>query len=257
MPVVLRKDGGDIVMKVALFQGELEYMSVQHLKYVFPAIFFVMVIILPPPLLLICEPLIMKFSGKFNIKIKSTSLLKMPMILKPFLDSFQGCFKDNFRFFAGLFFVYRFALLFLNIIAANIPDYYTYVITLLTFIITIHFMVQRFNTKWHNKLDLFLLINLQLVTMLTLINYYSDIVEHNKNKTTLIAAIQLILITLPLVYFGGYCVYHVGFEFKHCRVFWEKLYNNRKDLTSVANHEENIFDRLDREEEEQNAFSEI
>ena len=83
MPVALRKAGGDIVMKVALFQGELEYMSVQHLKYVIPAIFFVMVIILPPPLLLICEPLIIKLSGKFNIKMKSTSLLKMLMILKP------------------------------------------------------------------------------------------------------------------------------------------------------------------------------
>ena len=118
-------------------------------------------------------------------------------------------------------------------------------------------MVQPFNTKWHNKIDLFLLINLQLVTVLTLINYYSDIVEHNKNKTTLIAAIQLILITLPLVYFAGYCVYQVGFEFKHCCVFWEKLYKNRKELTSVADHEEIIFDRLDQEEEEQNALSEM
>ena len=117
-------------------------------------------------------------------------------------------------------------------------------------------MVQPFNTKWHNKLDLFLLINLQLVTVLTVINYYSDIVEHNKNKTTLIAAIQLILITLPLVCFAGYCVYHVGFEFKYCRVFWEKLYKNRKELTSVVDLEENIFD-LDQEEEEQNALAEM
>ena len=65
-------------------------------------------------------------------------------------------------------------------------------------------MVQPFNTKWHNKLDLFLLINLQLVTMLTVINYYSYNAEHNKNRTNIIAAMQLILITLPLLYFAGY-----------------------------------------------------
>ena len=28
----------------------------------------------------------------------------------PFLDSFQACFKDKYRFFAGLYFTYRIAI---------------------------------------------------------------------------------------------------------------------------------------------------
>ena len=50
--------------------------------------------------------------------------------------------------------------------------------------------------------------------------------------------------------------YSVQLLFCSCRVFWEKLYKDRKELTSVADHEENIFDRLG-QEEEQNALSEM
>ena len=57
-----------------------------------PALLCFVCIIIPPPLILISEPLLIWLNGHYNFRQnRFTFCIKM----KPFLDSFQGCFRDN------------------------------------------------------------------------------------------------------------------------------------------------------------------
>ena len=189
----------EITLKtVPLYNGDMSYMSDDHLKYVTPAIICLMVIILPPPIILLSEPLLVRVSGVLNIRRNAVTytLHRLRMKLKPFLDSFQGCFKDNCRCFAGLFFVYR-------IILVLIPIYFSdgkfwNIMTkevLILCILLLHCMCAPFQKKFHNHIKSFLLIDLILINTLHFAPLNSD-----NSTTTLVAVFQVVLMSLPLVY---------------------------------------------------------
>ena len=100
---------------VPILNGQLRYME-DHLYFAMPAFLCLFIIVLLPPLILLTEPLIIKINNIFPRRM-SYFLLQVRMKMKPFLDSFQGCFKDSCRVFAGLYFSivlsYIFLLLFL------------------------------------------------------------------------------------------------------------------------------------------------
>ena len=58
--------------------------------------------------------------------------------LKPILDSFQGCFKDKFRFFAGLYFFYHLFAVISFAYASNLRVFYMVVEIQLILMLTIH-----------------------------------------------------------------------------------------------------------------------
>ena len=195
---------------VPLFDGELEYMKGEHLYFAFPAFLCLIFIILPPPIVLLCEPLLIKVSSLLPNRL-AYWLRKLRMMIKPFLDSFQGCFKDKCRVFAGLFFLYRIVLFLPYIYSGSVALDYVSAQFLLFLILLIHCLVQPFQRKWHNYLDLFLLINLIAINMLTITDYFStlwDSYQLKINKTSIVT-IQLCLIALPLMYIFGY----FGFQF--------------------------------------------
>ena len=109
VPSYVTGEGGKILKTVPLYRGDLSYMSDDHLKYAIPAMICLAFIILPPPIVLLAEPFLVRINGALNIRRNAVTytLHRLRMKLKPFLDSFQGCFKDNHRCFAGLFFLYR------------------------------------------------------------------------------------------------------------------------------------------------------
>ena len=67
-----------------------------------------------PPMLLILFPLILQLLSFCGLSESRVAVWISSHIwtirLKPVLDSFQACFKDRFRFFAGLYFMYRVAI---------------------------------------------------------------------------------------------------------------------------------------------------
>ena len=196
--------------KVPLYNGDMSYMSDDHLKYVTPAIICLMVIILPPPIILLSEPLLVRVSGVLNIRRNAITytLHRLRMKLKPFLDSFQGCFKDNCRCFAGLFFTYRILLVLVPsmLTGGRILSNFTKE-TLLFLILLLHCFYQPFENNKHNKLDSFLLINLLLITIM---RHSSPDDSDNciSRDTTVTGVLQLLLMTLPLLYLVGFILRH-------------------------------------------------
>ena len=127
IPVVLQGKGLKSMATVPLFAGNMPYMGKDHLKYAIPAVLCIIIVILPLPLILLMEPILVKLSSKIRRRVFVYYFHKLRLKLKPFLDSFQGCFKDNCHCFAGLFFLYR-VLVFLPMLhSQNIIKSYMYI----------------------------------------------------------------------------------------------------------------------------------
>ena len=195
--------------KVVFRQGNVDFFSREHLPYAVPALVCIATIVALPPFLLLVYPVCYRILALFRLDdsrflhFRFVSLAR----LKPFLDSFQSCFKDDYRFFAGLYFVYRFVLLATASIVTSFTQLYTLMEIQLILFLSFHALAQPYERRWHNILDGLLLTNLAAINGLTLYNYTrtSDPFGSNNQCTmTIVSSIQLVLIYLPLVYIVGY-----------------------------------------------------
>ena len=198
IPSYVMGEGEKTLKTVPLYNGDLSYMSGGHLKYVIPAIICLIVIVLPPPIILLSEPLLVKVSGTLNMKRNAVTytLHRLRMKLKPFLDSFQGCFKDNCRCFAGLFFLYRILLVLIPIYMPGSTSWSIITKEIILFsILFFHCLFFPFEKKWHNHLKTFLLIDLLMINTFQLAP-----LTYNNTGIVTMAVFQLVLMSLPLIY---------------------------------------------------------
>ena len=200
---IYEEKGGNYVpsSRRVWLNGEIDYFSKQHWHCALPALFFLLTIGLLPPILLLSYPLVNKMLTIFHLedlKLVNQISRVIPVIsFKPLLDSFQGCFKDNFRFFAGLYFLYRWTFLLAYICTKNFTIYYPAVGIILIVMLTVHTICQPYVKRVHNVLDALLFANLMLINSLSFYNYHKTI--SHENNTDTITVIQLILIYLPMV----------------------------------------------------------
>ena len=218
---------------VPLYNGDMSYLSDDHLKYVIPAIICLLIIILPPPIILSSEPLLVRVSGVLNIRRNAITytLHRLRMKLKPFLDSFQGCFKDNCRYFAGLFFLYRILLVLIPIYFSDGKFWNIMTKELLILcMLFLHCLCAPFQEKFHNHINSFLLIDLILINTLLFAPLNSD-----NSTTTLVAVFQVVLMSLPLVYLLCYIGQYTCCT-KRC------IENKLNTITSPTGHNNNDDD---------------
>ncbi len=187
---------------VVRYNGEMEWMSFQHLPYAIPAIVFLIIVSIPSIVLTI-YPTHYKILSMFNLAESQCARIIFDPLerLKPFLDSFQGCFKDNFRFFSGLYFIYR---ILVSVVMASMrpTDAYFYVSVLLAVLLVFHAVVQPYVQRSHNIADVLLICNLLLINMITGYNVSkmkSDDTHAEISLTVSISSwVQIILIFTPL-----------------------------------------------------------
>ncbi len=147
---------------VVFYNGEYPYMGEQHLKYALPALFFLCTIVVLPPILLIVYPLCYKLFALLRIDESKCVQITCKVIplekIKPMFDSIQGAFKDQYRFFAGLYFVYRLGASLTFTFPSALKTYYTVTSVQLIFILMVHAVCCPYRQKWHNVLDAFLIV---------------------------------------------------------------------------------------------------
>ena len=226
VPSYVMGEGRKQLKAVPLYNGDLSYMSGGHLKYVGPAIVCLIFIILPPPIILLLEPLLIRVSGLLNMRrnVVTYTLHRLRMKLKPFLDSFQGCFKDNCRYFAGLFFLYRVLIVLVPVFLLGSIVWSAIARQIILFLILfVHCLCFPFEKKWHNHLKTFLLIDLLLINTVQL----APLTEYSNDGTIFMAVFQLILMSLPLVYLMAYIGYY------NCKIRLIKKKESVKDDDSL------------------------
>ena len=194
-------------IEVVWLNGNIDYFSRRHLPYALPALFCMLTIGILPPFLLLMYPLafrVFAFFGLEDTKPVEFVSNRLPMgILKPLFDSFQGCFKDNLRFFAGLYFIYRWIGLTADAVTSSHSTFFTVVEILLLIILSLHAVCQPYIDKVHNIIDTMLFTNLAIINAISFANYHR-VRNYYRNKIyysqtmNLSIAIQLVLIYLPV-----------------------------------------------------------
>ena len=182
-PVTLRGTGESKNRTVPLFLGDSEYFGSGHLPYAIPAVLCLVVVIIPPPCILLLEPVATKLFS-LHIWPESVKLVYNKLRLKfmPFLDSFQACFKDKYRFFAGLYFAYR-VLIPLVYLSFNETDLISYIFVeiMIFFIVFLHVLFRPYKVLWHNYLESAIFIILLFINTITIFNYTTTLQrDHNR-----------------------------------------------------------------------------
>ena len=160
---------------------DIEYLHGRHLAYAIVAMLFTASIAIGVPLLLTLEPFL---NHKINfIKIK------------PLLDQFQGCYKDNFRYFAGYYMTCR--LVVIAIVIANSSNDFVanYMLVIACGVIAlVHVMVKPYNNETLNKFDGIIL---QLIIFTSILPSFDDF------TSPLVIIMAFIFIILPLLSFSA------------------------------------------------------
>ena len=258
----LQGEGYVPVKKVVFLSGNVEYFSKQHLPYAIPALVIVILIVLPP-ILLIVYPNGIQIFGKCCDEreiVQDCCSRKMCNCFrrylqvanfKPIIDSFQGCFKDRYRFFAGLFFLYRLVISLSFAFATNAVSLYISLEMIVIVMLAFHAWAQPYERRFYNLLDTFMLSNLAIVNGLSLFNYYWVNYSSSGDKEVVVAlVVQVILAYLPILYIVVMCILFAATSYsRKARIYFFKVNAyvplfkvENEDLELVANAENVPFD---------------
>ena len=191
---------------IVQYQGDMLYFHSQHLPYAILALICLIFVVVLPAAILLLYPSCFRVVSLLHLgdkKCISWMLQRIPhAYLKPFADSFQSCFKDNLRFFAGLYFVYRLALLSAWLMSSLLTQRLMLVQLLFTSMLLVHSICQPYKKRLHNTLDAFIFFILSVINGITVYNYsYTTLDITDKTGTNALVHVQAVLVYLPLVYF--------------------------------------------------------
>lgn len=196
------RNNGNVTI-VAFYKGDYQFLSRDHIRYVLPATLFGIAIVLIPPLLLVTYPLCYKVLALFRIEETRFIQIMCRVIplekLKPVFDSFQSCFKDRHRFFAGLYFLYRLAALLSFVVTDSLTKFYIALEVQLIVMLTLQATVRPYQRRWHNIIDALLFADLAIINTMTLHNYNRSQQPYYETSIDTVSALQTILILIPFV----------------------------------------------------------
>ena len=193
--------GSQTTKNVVYYAGHIEHFSSRHLPYAIPAVLIFAFAIVPLPLVLFFDPFLLKMEGvlvQYGVLKSCLPWTRFRIKFKPFFDSFQGCFRDDARYFAGLFFIYRTAVHLMGTVLQSVNSYYMSIEIILAVILTIQAIIQPFEKKWHNIISSVMLFAFLFVNSITIYILFTTGTVH-KSKVFLFQLLQIIVVLAPLM----------------------------------------------------------
>ena len=188
---------------VTYYEG-LPYLQGKHLIYAVPAILVLLIVVVLPPIFLLMYPTLLHLLSLCNLS-EHQAIHRLHNCtginrLMPLFDSLQGCYRDKLRFFSGLYFLYRVALL----LTFTFSELTFYLVTqfLLLFILAIHLVAQPYRLRKHNIFDGLIFINLAIINGITIIikiSMTSEIINIFRNNMISIIIVQVVFAYLPII----------------------------------------------------------
>ena len=197
----LRGAGREPRHDVTLFGG-IHYFHGEHILYAVAACFCLSTVVAIPPLLLLVYP------GYLSLFSFCTLNEARPLLfisnffikLKPFFDSFQGCYRDKLRFFSALYFVSRIAILSANAFIPSTSQSIILIVLIIILILGAYTMFHPFHKASDNINNGLILLNMSLIGCLTMLAYSQDRYEDQRQVVLIALTIRLVLLYLPIVY---------------------------------------------------------
>ena len=249
--VLIDENGTPVGSTRVYFAGHLEYNDGEYLKYLLPASFVFATFVAIPPLILLVFPL-----KAFEWCISKVKILRShyPAVkVQILLDTFQGCYKNKMRFFAGLYFVFRLVINVSYIETDTWFDQYVVQQIACAIMVALLAICQPYNeeNKLFNTVDILMFTNLGILNAISFYLYsYAQSNSTQVSLPSLAFALQYILVYLPLLYMLTYIVWYFikpyKLRMKHAlqqitSVFSRKEDNRplgdiAADSTSVSDH---------------------
>ena len=173
---------------VFTFYGGLPFFGTEHLPYALPALIVLLTFVSLLPLLLLVYPIYCK-------------IYNPQAILHPFMETFSSCFKDNHRYFAGIYLLYRLLPVITYNYTLTFLQYYILMELIFIVMLMVHGIAQPYANQWHNFLDGLLYVILILANGFTLLNCINLTYG---NDTLVYSWFQTCLFVLPLVFLAVY-----------------------------------------------------
>ena len=199
----------NVTIKVARFDGTQHYFGDVHGTYAAVALVVLICFVFLAPLFLLSYPYLPKLLSKLKLDEKwiVQRLLLRPLgHAIPFFDVIQGCFKDEYRFFAAFYFVYRIIAWAIFSFSPTVREHYMWQIGFYTAILFLHSLCQPYKKRWHNMVDTFIFSLLIVINAISFYRYSGFLPDLSTSPKSF--WFQLFLIYCPLIYFVVYVLRH-------------------------------------------------
>ena len=231
-PATVFQKSSKYYKQVVFYDGQMDFFEGKHLAYAIPVIMLAFPLVVIPPFLLFAYPLCYKVFALLHIQESMFLKIVCKIIplerFRPFFDSFQSSFKDEYRCFAGLYFIYRFLTLLSFAGVHSLTTFYTVVQIQLILMLLLHTWIQPYKKKWHNQLDSYILCTLAMLNSITVFHLYKSFkLEEPNEKTFYFTIIQIGLAYSPILVMLAQYAYSKRSPLKK---FWQKLPMNTNVL---------------------------
>ena len=198
-------ENSHISVRVAWVDGTEPYFGEVHGKYAAVACVVLVFFVLLAPLFLLLYPYLPKLLNKLKLdenRIIQRLLLRPLGHAIPFFDVIQGCFKDEYRFFAAFYFAYRVIAWAIFSFSTTVQIHYLWQLGFYTIILLIHSFCQPYKKRWHNMVDSLIFALLILINTISFYRFSGFVADLSSSPISF--WFQLFLIYCPLAYFVGY-----------------------------------------------------
>ena len=238
---VFNAGGTSVGHKRVYYAGHYSLSESEYIfRYCIPS-YIVFIAIAIPPLFLFGYPLI--WFEKCLVRIPCLWKLYPADKVQILLDTFQGCYKDKMRFFAGMYFLFRFVINISYILTNDWTQrFMVQQIVCIIFVIIIALCRPYRDEKWiFNYVDLLIFANLGIINTLSLYLYNYTQSNPGRDVPTTAFTLQYILVFLPLLYMITYVVWSLLKRYrKNCpkRLIPKFSFIRKK----VRSHSESVLD---------------
>ena len=214
----LRGAGSEPRHTVTLYGG-IKYFSPEHLVYALAACFCLSTVVAIPPILLLVYPGYLtlfsfcKLSESYPIRFVSSFFIK----LKPFFDSFQGCYRDKLRFFSGFYFLGRIAILGIDAFVTSTTQSVLGMEITILILLGVYAFYHPFHNATDNSNNILILLNIALIGLFTQVAYSQDWYDDSRDVVIFALVVRLILLYLPILCIVAYAVKWIVCFFKKGR----------------------------------------
>ena len=216
---LLREDGTLVAPNRVYYAGQYTTDDAAYKKYKITAYVVYCTFVAIPPLLLLDFPRrIFEWAiSKFDCLWQHYPADKIQILL----DTFQGCYKNKMRFFAGLYFVFRLVINLTYIYTQVWFDQYLVQQVACSIMVALLSICQPYNDKY----KIFNVVDVLIFTNLGIINALSNFLLSQSNPLQLKVPmfpliVQYILLYLPLIYMISY-------------LLWLLLFSNKKIFIKI------------------------
>jgi hypothetical protein len=201
---VIDENGTEQEPQRVYFAGHLKSTDATYIHYLIPSTIVFVIFVCVTPLLLLTYPLNMLewVLVRVNILWRFYPIDKIHL----FLDTFQGCYKNKMRFFAGLYFLFRLSINASYIATDTWLEQFVVQQVACLIMVTLISLCKPYRIEFFNYVDILIFTNLAILNTLTL--YLYAVSQQHLPPPFSAFVLQYILVFLPLLYMVSYIAWH-------------------------------------------------